>query len=447
MNGALGTVARLPGQEHPGQGDVLELAQVAEVVLGGQALLPRPAERFDRACPARPTPVPSAPRPDAHWGRSRPHTGARPRRAGRARRPDRPGPRVCAPSRRASDTGSAATRRARPAPGCAAGAAWRPADRRARGGARSCPRTCRPCPAGPARPAPPRAAMPARRCASPRARRPCAIRMSARAMAQPKDVGDVPGPRRPAMHSAYAGALSRDPRSSRTRAPGAPAAAARARWSSSGSEVERPPGVAARCRPHRPAPGPGRHGTAAIAPGRRRNSSSSTTTISAGRAGDPVPVAAVASSHRSASRRRASTPSSSPPVSSAPAYGQLSTGLTADQLVGERLEPAEHRGLLPGPAHGRHGQLDQVRRSRRNPRRPARGGSPRPARHCCSYHALARRCRSRHLVGLLVQQTRPQHVGEEVVIAIPVAAVVQRDDEEVAALQRLQHAPCRRPGR
>src|SRR5207248_7462322 len=39
-------VARIPGQEHPGQGDVLELAQVAEVIRYFQALLTRPVEGF-----------------------------------------------------------------------------------------------------------------------------------------------------------------------------------------------------------------------------------------------------------------------------------------------------------------------------------------------------------------------------------------------------------------
>ena len=39
-------VALVSGQEYPGQGDVLELAQVAEVILGRQSLLTRPAEGF-----------------------------------------------------------------------------------------------------------------------------------------------------------------------------------------------------------------------------------------------------------------------------------------------------------------------------------------------------------------------------------------------------------------
>ena len=43
------------------------------------------------------------------------------------------------------------------------------------------------------------------------------------------------------------------------------------------------------------------------------------------------------------------------------------------------------------------------------------------------------------MVGLLVQQTRAQDVGEEMVVAIPLAPVVERDHEQVAALERLQH--------
>ena len=49
-----------------------------------------------------------------------------------------------------------------------------------------------------------------------------------------------------------------------------------------------------------------------------------------------------------------------------------------------------------------------------------------------------------HLVGLLVEQAGPQHVGEQVVVAVPLAAVVERDEEQVAAVERLEHAPCRR---
>jgi hypothetical protein len=34
------------------------------------------------------------------------------------------------------------------------------------------------------------------------------------------------------------------------------------------------------------------------------------------------------------------------------------------QLVGERPQPAQHRGLPPTAAHGWHGQLDQIRCAR-----------------------------------------------------------------------------------
>ena len=46
VNGAFFPIALIPGDEHPGQGDMLELAHVAEVVMGGQALLTRPVEGF-----------------------------------------------------------------------------------------------------------------------------------------------------------------------------------------------------------------------------------------------------------------------------------------------------------------------------------------------------------------------------------------------------------------
>ena len=44
----------------------------------------------------------------------------------------------------------------------------------------------------------------------------------------------------------------------------------------------------------------------------------------------------------------------------------------------------------------------------------------------------------RDLIGLLGLQMRIEHLGKEVMIAIPVARVIQRDDKEVAALQGRQ---------
>src|SRR3712207_8130378 len=56
MNGVFFPIALVSGQEHPCQGDVLELAQVAEVVMGGQALLTRPAQGFSQPTLRNPHP-------------------------------------------------------------------------------------------------------------------------------------------------------------------------------------------------------------------------------------------------------------------------------------------------------------------------------------------------------------------------------------------------------
>ena len=157
-------------------------------------------------------------------------------------------------------------------------------------------------------------------------------------------------------------------------------------------EVERPPGMfhgpaqIAQQPAHRPAR------CTAIAPGRRRNSSSSTTTIPA-----EAPARAIchtaASSHRSASRRRASTPSSLPARQQRSRHTRAEHRPAADQLVGERLEPAQQRGLLSvlrsaGTASSiRSAAL--AKSSAASAWRIASDGSP-----FCSYQALARRCRS-----------------------------------------------------
>ena len=195
------------------------------------------------------------------------------------RRPDLLQPPVSGPSRPASDTGSAAARCARPAPGSAASAAWRRAGRRARGGARSSPRTCPPFPAEPARPA--RRTLQcllvgAHRLAETTLRTPD-IRQRDRA---PEGVGDVPGP----PQSRHAFGIPRCPASrsplAQDASPMSAAAAARPRWSSAGESSS----ARRACRTV-PGPSPRTRAWAAryssITAGRRRNSSSSTTTISA----------------------------------------------------------------------------------------------------------------------------------------------------------------------
>ena len=47
-----------------------------------------------------------------------------------------------------------------------------------------------------------------------------------------------------------------------------------------------------------------------------------------------------------------------------------------------------------------------------------------------------------NLVGLLVEQVRPQHVGEEVVIAVPLPALIERDEKKIPPLQRRQGGPA-----
>ena len=166
---ALVTLGRVPGQEHPGQGDVLELAQVAELVLDGQAPLTHPAERFTQLALRDPHPRPQR--------RDRPHVGGEVADVQALRlveqveraAPDLLQPAGSEPSRPASDTGSAAARCARPAPGCVSRCCVA-ASRSLRSRQSSLMPTC--MSAAPrqhrARVSRSRAAIPARRCSSPR---------------------------------------------------------------------------------------------------------------------------------------------------------------------------------------------------------------------------------------------------------------------------------------
>ena len=43
------------------------------------------------------------------------------------------------------------------------------------------------------------------------------------------------------------------------------------------------------------------------------------------------------------------------------------------------------------------------------------------------------------LAGPLLEQVGAQDVGEQVVVAVPLAAVVEGDDEQVRAVERLEH--------
>ena len=63
-----------------------------------------------------------------------------------------------------------------------------------------------------------------------------------------------------------------------------------------------------------------------------------------------------------------------------------------------------------------------------------------------AYQRLARRCSSGTSSGRSSEQVRVEHVGEQVVVAVPAAAVVERDEEEVRAVQRLEHRLAVRGG-
>src|SRR6266581_5601091 len=92
-------------------------------------------------------------------------------------------------------------------------------------------------------------------------------------------------------------------------------------------------------------------------------------------------------------------------------------GPAAEQLVGERLQPAKQGGLLSTPAHAWPCQFDQVRRSRE-----IRGGqrvADRIGRRTMLLIPLARApVQSRYLIGLLRPQMRREHFGKEMVKAI-----------------------------
>ena len=205
--------------------------------------------------------------------------------------------------------------------------------------------------------------MPARRCASPH-RDDLAqpdVRQRDRAA---EDIGDVPGP----PQSRHALGVRRVPASRsplvQNASPRSPAAEARHEVVVLKRKIERPPGVRDGAGHIAPQPGPGRHGTPRSPPGgggippRRRRPSPPTGLA------DPSPSTCWS---RPATVRRpaagASTPSSSPLASNAAANADAEHGPDADQLVGNRLEPAHAPWLPAGPAHGRDRQLDQVRRA------------------------------------------------------------------------------------
>ena len=107
------------------------------------------------------------------------------------------------------------------------------------------------------------------------------------------------------------------------------------------------------------------------------------------------------------------------------------------QLVGQGLHPPGEIGFAPFAPHPRHGEFHQIGgaagvvagqrvadRGQRVVIRLEPGAGP--------------SMQLGDLVRPLVEQVRLQHIGEQVVVAIPLPPVVERDEEEVGPLERDQ---------
>ena len=137
---------------------------------------------------------------------------------------------------------------------------------------------------------------------------------------------------------------------------------------------------------------------------------------------------------------RASTPSMSPLTMCAATTAMASTGLTRNSSSGsassQRRNVASCRARNAGIAAI---SMRSAARSKSSPSKAwpiAAAWSPLRA-----YQSLARRCSSCDLVALLVEQPGSQHVGEEMVVAVPEAPVVERDQEQVPPIEGLEHRP------
>jgi hypothetical protein len=56
-------------------------------------------------------------------------------------------------------------------------------------------------------------------------------------------------------------------------------------------------------------------------------------------------------------------------------------------------------------------------------------------------------CRVKGAAGVLAQESSPERLREQVVVAVPGALIVERDDEQVAALELLAWSLPARSGR
>ena len=106
--------------------------------------------------------------------------------------------------------------------------------------------------------------------------------------------------------------------------------------------------------------------------------------------------------------------------------------------VGQLADPAADHGLLTTALQRGQRRLGEIRRAVDLARgeRMAYGGD----RVALAVVPPARaRVQARDELGALVPQVRLEHVAEQVVVAVPPATVVERDEEQVRPLQRLEH--------
>ena len=123
------------------------------------------------------------------------------------------------------------------------------------------------------------------------------------------------------------------------------------------------------------------------------------------------------------------------------------------RAAAQRRRPAGLRasraGSGPGAAGGSRAGLARRGRPRARRRRPARACADRRRRHAVlgvpagPLRGAGPCTRS----GCSAGEPCAQRVGEEVVVAVPLPLVVERDDEQVRALEVLEHVAVRRSGR
>ena len=180
------------------------------------------------------------------------------------------------------------------------------------------------------------------------------------------------------------------------------------------------------------------------AAGTRPVAASSTTTRPGGGCCEPGPVVRAQGAFDAGSR--SSIEAKSDTCASAPTNATPSTGRTRTTSSGSDAHPAGELGFAPFPLHRRHRELHEVRGSAGvaagqgvadRLRRVAVGLEP----------GTGPAVQVGHLVRPLVEQVRAQDVGEQVVVAVPLPPVVERDEEQVGPLERLEPRPAAAPVR